>query len=204
MKEFGLFGVIHSIENWKNIERELNKQKMQGKTIGIEATSRMVKNSAQNINALKRMGLDPRQYPTNFTDLLVEYIIRNKMNVVCLEVRRAGNLMLKNKQKYKELVKNRAQVQEIMRAKKDYKRSYLIRETGFLMRLKKGNPDFVLVGANHIDAFKGVPHKVLMNDQKKAIKLNSRMKRDIRYLHLLRKRRETTKLKKRQLQHRIK
>lgn len=199
MKEFGLFGVIHTPKYWHRLKRTLDKLPLEGKTILFETTK-------EALDASKEYVSDPKRQLelVVFNDFVAEYARKRNITLLPLEVRRA-KLVYARHRETSNFAKATGNFSKFFRAERALEKAALIRETGFKLRVKKIQPDYVIVGVNHIGAFKGMPHKIVMNEKRFAQTISPRVKKIFRLRELSRKRRETLKkIRMKQLQKRKK
>lgn len=175
-KGFGLFGVHLNPTTLNLVLDQLNTQKLNGKTIGLDITK-------EQLQSLKHIRIPDlannlefaRDPHLNFAKVVADFVVRNGATIIPLvSSTRPGKY---KKQELDRLEKSRTQKinlngerrlftpENLAKEKQIRDTAEYLKEQSILITTKNRKPDFVIVKATRTNLFRNLPHKILIDDR---------------------------------------
>ncbi len=185
--KFTLFGVSPSIQSWEKIKQQLDILAHDGKKIGLDISN-------TQLDKLKNEPLPTQMdYVGNpklaLAKQLINYAKSRKLVIIPLKTVRADMRKFSEEQEWltsRKLERPDNQATE-----------YLI-ESGMRMRVKKFKPDFVIVHAARMGAFRGIPHRIGIDERGVLEKYLPNTIEKMRRRQIIRRARNIKKIRKKQ------
>ncbi len=185
-KKLSLFGVSPSPHSWDRIKQHLDLQAYNGTSIGIDISD------AQ----LKELEHLPKVVPSDYIGnpklalarQVIAYAREQKLKIIPLKVARADKRRVREEKEWL--------TSKMMKKPDGQATEYLI-ESGIKMRVKKFQPNFVIVNAARMSIFNGIPHHTVIDDRGFLEKHSQNLMDRMRKRQILRRARNIKKIRKR-------
>ena len=182
-KEFSLFAVMHSGQNWPLVRERLLMVAKPGQRLAYEISPSGLRELSPYVDMIGRAkrgeSLSPaetkklrafflaskKEPSLDFSAKLLHYARQKGIEIVPIGSRTAETALRKAEASLAALKKARAPKKEIESAR--WKRELVVaakERSAFREKVRKAAPDIVMVGAKHKGAFMGMPFRIAMDD----------------------------------------